>query len=154
VLVESVQKDETFMDDHEVAADDVGTRDNSQVQLVIRPDAYPFCWRPGRPKGVDPVRDHRYCERVRVCVEEPSGGTPVENVPLLRLPQRACLSMIVRMSSCSASWSQIEPSATAALTSSTNARAEESFAACAASATRSGSPWGFGSGLWGRATPP
>lgn len=76
----------------------------------------------------------------------------MENVPLLRSAQRACLSMIVRMSSCSASWSQIEPSASAALTSSTKARADGSFAARAAKAARSGS-LGLGSEPCEIATP-
>jgi hypothetical protein len=50
------------MDNHEVAAYDVCTRDNGQVQLVVCPDTDPFCRWSGRPKGVDPVRDHGHRE--------------------------------------------------------------------------------------------
>lgn len=57
-LVEAVQDDQSFMDDHEVAANEDGARDGRQVQLVFVPDANAVCRWAVSAERFDPVDHH------------------------------------------------------------------------------------------------
>lgn len=63
-LVEAVQDDQAFVDDHEVAANEDGARDGCQVQLVFFPDADAVCRWAVSAERVDPVGHHANCERI------------------------------------------------------------------------------------------
>lgn len=90
------------MDDYEVAADQVGTTNNSEVRLIVVPYVYPLCWRPIPSERIDPVTDHRHTERVGIRFQVPPNRPVKENRPRFRLGQWPYSSSRSRRSGCSA----------------------------------------------------
>lgn len=69
------------MDYHEVAADEAGTTDDSEIRLLVVQDGHSLSRRPISSQRLDPVADHCHAERIGVRLQEPSDCALEEDGP-------------------------------------------------------------------------